>query len=156
MVKLSCGVAYKQQWNGMNLHHDEAVLSDIPIILATEALPPQVLVVDDTMEIRYCLAAFLRAKGYRVLEAENGLAAQMILTAEHPSLVISDLEMPISNGWDVITYCHTHCPEIPVMILSGALGKRPEIESWAAGSLIKPFSLPCLRAEVERLIDLAA
>ena len=140
----------------MSVQHDGIAVSAIPVNSAVEALSPQVLVVDDTSEIRLCLVAFLRTRGYRVLEAANGLAAQFILMSEHPALVISDLEMPISNGWDVIAYCHTHCPETPVMILSGTLGQRPEIEKWAAGAMIKPFSLPCLSAEVERLIDLAA
>jgi CheY-like chemotaxis protein len=120
-------------------------------------LPPQVLVVDDAVEIRDCLSLFLRANGYRVLEAEDGLAAQMILMTEHPALVISDLQMPNCSGWDLLAYCHAQHPDLPMLIASGAaLGKRPEIECWASGFAPKPFCLPQFRADVQRLVSRAA
>ena len=140
----------------MNYQNEDAAMGAGAIALSDESSSPQVLVVDDTPAIRHFLALLLRASGYRVLEAEDGLAAKRIISTERPALVISDLEMPISDGWDVVSFCHKHCPETPVMIVSGALGKRPEIESWAAGSLMKPFSVQSLRAEVERLLPRAA
>ena len=76
---------------------------------------------------------------------------------EQPALVISDLEMPVSDGWEVLTYCHTHCPDTPVMIVSGAvLGRHPEIEGWAASFVSKPFCIDRFRSEVERLISRVA
>ena len=118
---------------------------------------PQVLVVDDAKDIRDCLSYILRSSGYRVILAEDGLAAQSILVTEHPSLVICDLEMPVSDGWEVLTYCHEHCPDTPVIIVSGtALGRHPEIERWAASFVTKPFSIERLRTEVARLLPRAA
>jgi CheY-like chemotaxis protein len=105
--------------------------------------PPQVLVVDDSKVIRDIIVWLLRISGYRALAAENGFAAQLLLLAEHPTLIISDLNMPLGDGWELLTFCHKHHPEIPVMIISGeGLGKHPEIERWAAGFLAKPFSIP--------------
>lgn len=122
-----------------------------------ENLPAQVLVVDDAREVRGTIAVILRVSGYRVLEAEDGLAAQKILVNEHPALVISDLEMPDGDGWGVLAFCHEQRPDLPVLILSGAgLGRRPEIERLAAGFLPKPFSFQRLRAEVQRLVSRAA
>jgi CheY-like chemotaxis protein len=119
--------------------------------------PPKVLVVDDSKEIRACIGLVLRASGYRVLEAEDGLAAQSILVNEHPDLVLTDLEMPVCDGWDVLAFCHAHQPATPVMVLSGvARGQRPDLEYRAAAYLTKPFSLARLRAEIQRLAPLAA
>ena len=116
-----------------------------------EKLPPQVLVVDDSEGIRDCLACFLRASGYRVVEADEGLAAQAILMKEQLALVITDLEMPVGNGWDLLTFCHATRPELPVLLMSGStLGRRPEVERWAAGFLPKPFQFDKLRGEVRR------
>ena len=118
---------------------------------------PQVLVVDDSKMIRDIIVWLLRISGYRALAAENGLAAQLLLTAEHPILIITDLNMPLGDGWELLTFCHKHCPEIPVMIISGeGLGKRPEIERWAAGFLAKPFDSRKFRAAVDQLISRAA
>ena len=137
----------------MILRHDESCPGATVIDYSAEELPPQVLVVDDTRQIRELLGAIIRTCGYRVLEAEDGLAAQNILMAAPPALVISDLEMPVSSGWDLLTYCHAHCPGMPVMLVSGgALGQRPEIECWAAGIAAKPFDLERLRAEIQRRV----
>jgi len=120
-------------------------------------MPPLVLVVDDSVEIRNCLSFVLRANGYRVLAAEDGLAAQMILRLEHPTLVISDLDMPVCDGWDLLVYCHAQHPDLPVLIMSGAaLGKHPEIEYLASGFVSKPFNFVRIRTEVQRLISQAA
>ena len=141
----------------MIVRHDESSLGATVIDYSAEELPPQVLVVDDTKLIRDLLGAIVRAIGYRVVEAEDGVAAQNVLMALRPALVISDLEMPVGDGWDLLAYCHAHCPDMPVMLVSaGSLGKRPEIECWAAGTVSKPFDLDRLRAEIQHLISRAA
>lgn len=120
-------------------------------------LPPQVLVVDDSRDIRELISLLLQQNGYRVIKAEDGLAAQTLLRTEHPALVISDLEMPFCDGWEVLAYCHAQYPEIPVLIVSGAAwGLRPEVERWAAGFLPKPFHLGQFRAAIHRLLRQAA
>jgi DNA-binding NtrC family response regulator len=122
-----------------------------------EKPPLQVLVVDDTKEVRELIALVLRPSGYRVLVAENGLAAKNILMTERPALVISDIDMPICDGWQVLEHCHSHHPAMPVLLISGnAFGRRPEIERWAAGSLRKPLNLDLFRAEIQRILRQAA
>ncbi len=141
----------------MNFGHDDAALGARIAAPAAPIAPPQVLVVGDFKDVRDCIGVILRSGGYRVLEAEDGLEAQLILSNAHPDLVISDLEMPVSDGWDVLTFCHAQHPGTPVLIVSGgALGQRPDIECWAAGFLPKPFDLARFRAELHRLIPLAA
>lgn len=142
---------------GMIIRHDDAFVGAGVFPSFGGELPPQVLVVDDAVEIRECLGYLLRAEGFRMLAAEDGLAAQVILKLEHPSLVISDLEMPVCDGWELLEYCHSHHPDLPVLIVSGgALGRRPEIERFASAILPKPFSFLQFRAEVRRLVLQAA
>ena len=141
----------------MNFRQDGFAMGATAIGYSDEKLPPQVLVVDDTKEIRDSITIILRASGHGVLEAEDGLAAQTILMNERPALVISDLEMPVCDGWELLEYCHEQHPDVPVLIISGAaLGRRPEVERWAAGFLLKPFSLSRFRTEVQRLVLRAA
>jgi CheY-like chemotaxis protein len=141
----------------MNFRQDNPSKSATTLAPFAENLSPQVLVVDDAREIRTCLSFLLRAIGYRVLEAEDGMAAQTILSVEHPALVITDLEMPVCDGWSLLTFCHAKHPELPVLICSGsAIGKQPQVEGWAAGYLPKPFDVEMLRTEVQRLISQAA
>jgi CheY-like chemotaxis protein len=141
----------------MSIRHDDSSVGATTNALSAEKRSPQVLVVDDAESVRYCIAFILRGSGYEVLEAKNGLAAQTILKTEHPALVISDLEMPVCDGWSLLTYCHTEHPDLPVLVVSGGSeGKRPEIECWASGFLPKPFGIVEFHTEVQRLISQAA
>jgi DNA-binding NtrC family response regulator len=142
---------------GMNSQQDGFAMGATAIGYSDEKLPPQVLVVDDSKEIRDSLTIVLRAGGHGVIEAEDALAAQRILRNERPVLVITDLEMPVADGWELLEHCHEQHPGVPVLIISGApLGQRPEVERWAAGFLLKPFSLSRFRTEVQRLVLRAA
>jgi DNA-binding NtrC family response regulator len=141
----------------MKIQHDDAAQGVTGSAVPGEKPPPLVLVVDDSREIREFIALLVRLCGYRVLKAADGLAAQNILMTEHPVLVISDLEMPVCDGWEMLAYCHAQHPGLPVLIVSGAdWGKRPEIERWAAGFIPKPFPVERFRTEIERLVCLAA
>ena len=141
----------------MSIGHDDAPIGATARPSFEGKTPPMVLVVDDSVEIRNYLSLVLRANGYRVLAAEDGLAAQIILRLEHPTLVISDLDMPVCDGWDLLVYYHAQHPDLPILIISGAaLGKHPEIECLAAGFVPKPVDFVRMRTEIQRLISQAA
>jgi DNA-binding NtrC family response regulator len=141
----------------MNCRQDDTGVGAVTNIPTESARAPQVLVVDDSKVIREIVVWLLHLSGYRALAAENGFAAQLLLQAEHPTLIITDLNMPLGDGWDLLTFCHKHCPEVPVMIISGeGLGKHPEIERWAASFLAKPFDSRKFRVAVDQLISQAA
>ncbi len=58
----------------------------------------QVLIADDTADIRELLSLYLKRSGVRVLEAENGQQALDLALTKAPDLVLMDIEMPIMNG----------------------------------------------------------
>jgi DNA-binding NtrC family response regulator len=141
----------------MNIRQDDPDVGAVTLNPGESGGPPQVRVVDDSKVIRDTIVWMLRVSGYRTLAAENGFAAQLLLMAEHPTLIVSDLNMPLGDGWELLTFCHQHCPEIPVMIVSGeGLGRHPEIERWAAGFLAKPFDFGKFQDAVSQLISRAA
>jgi DNA-binding NtrC family response regulator len=141
----------------MIYRHDDSTAGAAIVNLGEGQMPAQVLVVDDSSAIREVIVWMLHASGYRALAAENGLAAQRLLTDARPVLIISDLKMPLCDGWELLTYCHEHHPEIPVMLISGdGMGEHPEIERWAAGFMAKPFDSREFRTAVDQLISRAA
>jgi DNA-binding response OmpR family regulator len=106
-----------------------------------EKSPSTVLVVDDDEELRSLMITLLSRDGYRALGAQNGLIAQAIFLSERPALVVSDLDMPVCDGWELLAFFHAQFPAVPVLLISGKpLGRKPEIEGWAAGFLPKPFN----------------
>ena len=60
-----------------------------------------ILVVDDNRANREALAALLDAAGHRVLAAANGREALDRARAERPELVISDVLMPLMDGYEL-------------------------------------------------------
>ncbi|QOX78889.1 response regulator [Trichlorobacter lovleyi] len=61
-----------------------------------------ILLIDDEPQVRTVLKGFLQIGGHRVVEAENGRQAHKLLLAEQVDLVITDIVMPESDGFEVI------------------------------------------------------
>jgi two-component system KDP operon response regulator KdpE len=111
---------------------------------------PHILVVDDDPAIRRTLAAELKAEGYAVSEAADGREALASFAREEPDLVLTDLAMPLSDGFDVVSGVRRAGPT-PVLVLSvrGADGdKIRALDLGADDYVTKPFSLPELLARV--------
>ncbi|RYY59107.1 MAG: hybrid sensor histidine kinase/response regulator, partial [Comamonadaceae bacterium] len=75
----------------------------LPIEVETQAPPvvPLVLVVDDSITVRRVTQRLLQREGYRVALAADGLQALERLQQERPAVVLSDIEMPRMDGFDL-------------------------------------------------------
>src|SRR3954468_22881732 len=80
---------------------------------------PQLLLVDDSPVERLALAHFLRGSGYRVDEAADGDAAILQLKHRQIDLMLLDLQMPDTDGFQVLSYVQEHRRSLPVILLSG-------------------------------------
>jgi CheY-like chemotaxis protein len=100
-----------------------------------------ILVVDDEDIIRALVSRTLREGGYRVLQAIHGAAAIGLLEVEAQGvdLVICDVVMPVLGGREVSEWMKEHCPDLPLLFISGY--PRPYLE---ANHLYDP-SVPLLR-----------
>ena len=64
-----------------------------------EESPPTILLVDDEPRIVSALQRLLRREGYRILTADSGAAALVILNQESVDIILSDLRMPEMDGF---------------------------------------------------------
>ena len=80
-----------------------------------------ILVVDDNLELRKALSLRLRANGYDVLMAADGLSATAAIVKEEPNLVILDLGLPCGDGFVVMERLQQNdrLAQIPVVVLTG-------------------------------------
>jgi len=69
---------------------------------AAQAVTPMVLVVDDSLTVRRVTQRLLMREGYRVVTAKDGLEALERLAEERPVVVLSDIEMPRMDGFDLV------------------------------------------------------
>ncbi|MDD9302401.1 MAG: response regulator [Desulfobacter sp.] len=112
-----------------------------------------ILIVDDSLPMRGVLKKTLRAAGYGAstfLEAENGKAALNILKQADVDIVITDFNMPVMNGLDMLCVMKASqgMEKIPVIVISteGSVEKVTQIiNQGAAGYIKKPFSPEQLR-----------
>ncbi|MBO3699097.1 two-component regulator propeller domain-containing protein [Roseivirga sp. E12] len=118
---------------------------------------PTLLVVEDNADIRTYVRKHLSTE-YRVIEAENGQEGFQIVKAELPDLVISDVMMPISDGYELCRNIKQH-PDldfIPVILLTAKAEKSMKIEGLELGAddyVVKPFEVDELRARIKNLIN---
>ena len=59
-----------------------------------------IMLVEDSENIRHSMTTVLRMKGYRVVEAADGLQAVERAPREKPDLILMDLNMPVLDGWE--------------------------------------------------------
>ena len=122
---------------------------------------PTVLVVEDNSDLRAFLKLILSAK-YHVEVAENGRMALDLLGSVHraPDLIISDLMMPIMDGFQLLEALKTddRYRHIPVVMLSARAdleGKLRALRTGVDDYLIKPFEELELLARMENLLQFA-
>jgi two-component system chemotaxis sensor kinase CheA len=118
----------------------------------------QVLLVDDSELFREMLAGVVRELGHAVIEASNGQQALERMRQRRPDLVITDLEMPLMDGFELIQSVRVlpELRDVPVIVLSG-LGseadKQRAAQLGAEAYLVKAdFSDKMLRDTIRRYV----
>lgn len=111
----------------------------------------KVLVVDDDPLVRNLIATLLRRKGFVAIQAANGdeaiallTQAQQILPDSHDfDLVLLDLMMSRTNGWEVLKFIEKELPKlirhVVVVSASGDVGTREASRIGCGAVLPKPF-----------------
>jgi DNA-binding response OmpR family regulator len=111
----------------------------------------QVLLVDDEQRILNFLTSKLRASGYEVLTASNGVEALEEVQAQEPDLVVLDVLMPKKDGFETLKELRTFSA-VPVIILSAKGSNADKVKGLSIGAddyLAKPFSPEELIARIE-------
>jgi CheY-like chemotaxis protein len=79
------------------------------------------LVVDDSMLVRYTICRFLQERGFGVETAANGVEALDVLGRVVPDLIVTDMQMPLMSGSELITVLKSK-PEtcgVPIIVITG-------------------------------------
>lgn len=93
-----------------------------------------VLCIDDEEMIRLTIGDFLEDSGYTVFKAENGKEGLEIFREKNPDVVLADLRMPETDGFDVLSEVVKVSPETPVIVISGTGVIQDAIEALRRGA----------------------
>ncbi len=115
-----------------------------------------ILVVDDESRMRKLLKDFLIAKGYKILEAEDGEKAIEVFEEKRNKikLILLDVMMPKLDGWSVLRKIRQES-NVPVIMLTARGEEQDELFGFELGVdeyISKPFSPKILVARVEAIL----
>ncbi|MDH0867168.1 Hpt domain-containing protein [Mitsuaria sp. GD03876] len=107
--------------------HDADAARQVVVEEAAQALPPLVMVVDDSLTVRRVTQRLLEREGYRVLLAKDGLDAMERLGGDElPAVVLSDIEMPRMDGFDLVRNLRadTRLAGLPVIMITSRIAQK--------------------------------
>jgi two-component system, chemotaxis family, chemotaxis protein CheY len=117
------------------------------------------LVVDDFPTMRRIIRGLLKDMGcHRCDEAEDGQVALNMLKTHSYDFVISDINMPNMNGFDLLKAVKAQAAlrHLPVLMVS-AEARREDIalaaQSGAAGYIVKPFTKAALEEKLQAILQ---
>ncbi len=117
------------------------------------------LIVDDFSTMRRIVRGLLKEMGCsHAVEAEDGVAALAVLRTQPVDFVVSDINMPNMDGFELL--CTIKADEslrhLPVLMVTAEARKEDivrAVRSGAAGYIVKPFSKATLEDKVSRILQ---
>jgi two-component system, OmpR family, KDP operon response regulator KdpE len=114
----------------------------------------RILLAEDEIALRDFVSRNLRARGFEVLEANNGLEAMALWEREQPHLLILDIMMPRMDGLEVCRRVREHSA-VPIIVLTALDAESDKVMALDLGAddyLTKPFGVEELLARVRALL----
>ena len=111
----------------------------------------RVLVVDDEPPIRRFLRASLSAQGYQVFEAEDGPSARSALQRNAIDVLVLDLGLPGTDGFEIIKQLRESGSALPIIVLSSRTDEAGKVRALDLGAddyVSKPFGTDELLARL--------
>lgn len=115
----------------------------------------KILIVDDDPIVLAVIQSIITAHGFPTATASDGQQALEALHKDRFSIVISDINMPVMNGMELLRHVKAEFPKIGVIVVTGFSEDYSYVEVINAGAidfLTKPFNGPELLAKLQRVI----
>jgi chemosensory pili system protein ChpA (sensor histidine kinase/response regulator) len=134
-----------------------------PVAPAAPVAPaiPLILVVDDSITVRRVTQRLLQREGYRVSMAADGLQALERLAEEKPTVVLSDIEMPRMDGFDLARNIRgdDRLKDLPIIMITSRIAEKHREHAMELGVnhyLGKPYSDEELLSLIQHYARIAA
>jgi two-component system chemotaxis response regulator CheY len=117
------------------------------------------LVVDDFSTMRRIVRGLLKEMGCESIEeAEDGVDALRVLRASKFDFVVSDINMPNMNGFELLKSikADNSLKHLPVLMVTAEARKEDIVQaaqSGAAGYIVKPFTKAVLEDKVQKILQ---
>jgi DNA-binding NtrC family response regulator len=112
-----------------------------------------ILVVDDEEEMIQNYSRIIRKLGYECIAERNSSAVAERVKQSKPDLILTDLRMPVKNGFDLLTESRDVAPYVPVILVTAYADIPTAVEAVKRGAfdfIAKPFSSDQLSMAIDR------
>src|SRR5437016_13545902 len=116
-----------------------------------------ILIIEDEERMRRILDLVLKAEGYRLILADSAETGIKYIDDGGIDLVLTDLQMGRTGGFDVLDHVAKEGPEIPVIIITGFGTVRSAVESMKKGAfdyISKPVDNDELKIVIRRALEM--
>ena len=116
---------------------------------------PRVLIIEDDAESRRLISDLFRREDWKVLEANDGDAGVELALRDRPELILCDLLMPKSNGFQVCRTIREQLQPTKIIVVSGrdyGVDRTSALQAGADEYLLKPITWELLSSAIERLL----
>ncbi|WP_404340136.1 response regulator [Pseudoalteromonas mariniglutinosa] len=114
-----------------------------------------ILIIDDMQDIRDYLNKILTELGFEdILESRDFESAKAVIEEKTPSVIFLDIEMPDTDGTEILEFINDHYPHAHVVMCSGHNSLENVQNTWelgAKGFIAKPFNAKKVDAVMKRL-----
>lgn len=117
----------------------------------------KILLIDDDKNLTELLGAFLSNRGHAVQAAFGGISGLNVLFKINPDLILLDVTMPQSNGWETLEKIR-EASQVPVIMLTARDEEVDVLHGFSLGAddyVTKPFSFAQLAARIEAVLSRA-
>jgi DNA-binding NtrC family response regulator len=117
---------------------------------------PTLLICDDEQGILDVLTRFFTGQGHRVFSAVSAATALEAAAAHPPSVLVADIGLKGSSGFDLYESFKKDFPNVPVIFTTGQPSQETAMKALRAGAfdyLIKPFHLDEISKRIERALE---
>ena len=115
----------------------------------------KILIVDDDGDLRTLLGLCFLRRGHSIVVASNGATALECLAVHAPDLLVTDLNMPVMDGLELLRRVRANGQhDLPAIVLTARSDQRPTATAAGADAfLVKPVPLRELAEVAEQLIE---
>jgi CheY-like chemotaxis protein len=114
---------------------------------------PLVLVADDEALVRQLICSLLARRGWRTVEASDGVEALGLSIDEKVDLLITDYEMPSISGLQLANAVRRRTPDVPILMISGYPACVVVARDHGFHFLHRPFEPDELMLQVETIFE---
>jgi signal transduction histidine kinase/CheY-like chemotaxis protein len=133
--------------DSLSLHDGESVF---PHTSAT------ILIADDSIDVRYLMEIYLEEDGYAVVGASDGAEAIILANQVKPDLILMDMQMPVTNGYEAVQQLRADNFTKPIIALSGsslAHDCNYALEVGCDQYMVKPVSPDNLLKTIKQVLN---